>query len=121
MIIAEVRSHGDYGPGMRRIKNSIRVESNRLKQEPEALRELMVPWREIYLSCSCLRDTASVRVMHLPEQGTSGRALSKGGWGMKSWVKAGGAVERVPACDVQKLPQFDSIRGGGAFCGGMRP
>jgi hypothetical protein len=27
--------------------------------------------------------------------------------GMKAWVKAGGAVEQVPAGDIQKLPQFE--------------
>ena len=33
VIIADVRSHGYYDPGMQRIKNSIRVEPHRLKEE----------------------------------------------------------------------------------------
>ena len=55
VIIADVRSHGYYDPGMQRIKNSIRVEPGRLKEELIALREFMVPECEIYLYCSCAR------------------------------------------------------------------
>lgn len=55
VIIADVRSHGYYDPGMQRIKNSIRVEPHRLKEELVALKEFMAPECEIYLYCSCVR------------------------------------------------------------------
>jgi membrane protein DedA with SNARE-associated domain/rhodanese-related sulfurtransferase len=105
VIIADVRSHGYYDPGMQRIKNSIRVEPNRLKEELEALREFMAPECEIYLYCSCIRDTTSVRVAHMLQQENCRTQVIQGG--MKAWVKAGGAVELVPASDMQHLPQFE--------------
>ncbi|WP_158942148.1 VTT domain-containing protein [Granulicella sp. S190] len=105
VIIADVRSHGYYDPGMQRIKNSIRVEPHRLKEELIALREFMVPECEIYLYCSCLRDTTSVRVAHMLMQENCHTQVITGG--MKAWVKAGGDVEMVPATDMQHLPRFD--------------
>jgi membrane protein DedA with SNARE-associated domain/rhodanese-related sulfurtransferase len=105
VIIADVRSHGYYDPGMQRIKNSIRVEPNRLKEELEALREFMAPECEIYLYCSCIRDTTSVRVAHMLQLENCRTQVIQGG--MKAWIKAGGAVELVPASDMQHLPRFD--------------
>ena len=105
VIIADVRSHGYYDPGMRRIKNSIRVEPNRLKEELLALREFMVPECEIYLYCSCIRDTTSVRVAHMLKQENCETHVITGG--MKAWIKAGGAVELVPEADLQRLPRFE--------------
>ena len=105
VIIADVRSHGYYDPGMRRIKNSIRVEPNRLKEELIALREFMVPECEIYLYCSCIRDTTSVRVAHMLQQENCNTQVITGG--MKAWIKAGGDVELVPEADIQRLPRFD--------------
>jgi membrane protein DedA with SNARE-associated domain/rhodanese-related sulfurtransferase len=105
VVIADVRSHGYYDPGMQRIKNSIRVEPHRLREEIEALREFMAPECEIYLYCSCIRDTTSVRVAHLLEKANCRTTVIEGG--LKAWVKAGGDVERVPETDVRKLPQFD--------------
>jgi membrane protein DedA with SNARE-associated domain/rhodanese-related sulfurtransferase len=105
VIIADVRSHGYYDPGMQRIKNSIRVEPNRLKEELVALREFMVPECEVYLYCSCLRDTTSVRVAHMLKKENCSTHVITGG--MKAWIKAGGDVEMVPATDIQHLPTFD--------------
>ena len=105
VVIADVRSHGYYDPGMQRIKNSIRVEPHRLKDEVEALREFMAPECEIYLYCSCIRDTTSLRVAHMLEKENCKTKVIEGG--MKAWLKAGGAVELVPAGDVRKLPRFD--------------
>jgi membrane protein DedA with SNARE-associated domain/rhodanese-related sulfurtransferase len=105
VIIADVRSHGYYDPGMQRIKNSIRVEPHRLKEELEALREFMAPECEIYLYCSCIRDTTSVRVAHMLKQENCRTQVIQGG--MKAWVKAGGEVELVPESDMQHLPKFD--------------
>jgi membrane protein DedA with SNARE-associated domain/rhodanese-related sulfurtransferase len=105
VIIADVRSHGYYDPGMQRIKNSIRVEPHRLKEEIEALREFMAPECEIYLYCSCVRDTTSARVAHMLEKENCRTTVIEGG--LKAWIKAGGAMELVPAGDVRKLPQFE--------------
>jgi membrane protein DedA with SNARE-associated domain/rhodanese-related sulfurtransferase len=105
VIIADVRSHGYYDPGMQRIKNSIRVEPHRLKEEIVALREFMAPECEIYLYCSCLRDTTSKRVAHMLEKENCKTTVIEGG--LKAWMKAGGAMELVPAGDIQKLPQFE--------------
>lgn len=105
MVIADVRSHNYYDPGMQRIKNSIRVEPNRLQEELEALREFMAPECEIYLYCSCIRDTTSVRVAHALQQANCRTTVIEGG--LKAWVKAGGALELVPKEDIRHLPRFD--------------
>jgi len=104
-VIADVRSHGYYDPGMMRIKNSIRVEPNRLMEEIAALRDFMVPECEIYVYCSCLRDTTSVRVAHMLQQEHCHVRVIQGG--MKAWIKAGGEVEPVPEADLRRLPKFD--------------
>jgi len=104
VIIADVRSHGYYDPGGHRIKNSIRVEPSRLKDELVALREFMAPECEIYLYCSCIRDTTSARVAHLLEKQNCKTQVIKGG--LRAWIKAGGAVEPVPESDVEHLPSF---------------
>jgi membrane protein DedA with SNARE-associated domain/rhodanese-related sulfurtransferase len=105
VVIADVRSHGYYDPGMQRIKNSIRVEPHRLKEEIAALREFMAPECEIFIYCSCIRDTTSVRVAHLLEKENCRTTVIEGG--LKAWIRAGGEIEQVPETDVRKLPQFD--------------
>ncbi len=105
VVIADVRSHNYYDPGMQRIKNSIRVEPTRLKEELLALREFMAPECEIYLYCSCIRDTTSRRVAHMLQQENCHTQVIDGG--LRAWVKAGGELESVPAADIQHLPRFD--------------
>ena len=105
VVIADVRSHNYYDPGMQRIKNSIRVEPTRLKEELEALRAFMAPECEIYLYCSCIRDTTSKRVAHMLEQQNCKTKVIEGG--LKAWVRAGGELENVPASDIQRLPSFE--------------
>ncbi len=104
-VIADVRSHNYYDPGMQRIKNSIRVEPTRLKEELEALRAFMAPECEIYLYCSCIRDTTSKRVAHMLEQENCRTSVIEGG--IKAWVRAGGELELVPEADIQHLPKFE--------------
>ena len=104
-VIADVRSHNYYDPGMQRIKNSIRVEPTRLREELEALRAFMAPECEIYLYCSCIRDTTSKRVAHMLEQENCRTSVIEGG--LKAWVRAGGELELVPAADIQHLPRFE--------------
>jgi len=105
VVIADVRSHGYYDPGMQRIKNSIRVEPSRLKEELVALREFMAPECEIYLYCSCAREATSMRVAHMLEQENCHTKVIHGG--LRAWMKAGGPLEPVPAGDVEHLPRFD--------------
>jgi rhodanese-related sulfurtransferase len=104
VIIADVRSHGYYDPGGQRIKNSIRVEPSRLKDELVALREFMVPECEIYLYCSCIRDTTSARIAHMLEKQNCKTQVIEGG--LRAWIRAGGPMEPVPAGDVEHLPRF---------------
>ncbi|HEX4155696.1 MAG TPA: rhodanese-like domain-containing protein [Acidobacteriaceae bacterium] len=105
MVIADVRSHGYYDPSAQRIKNSIRVEPNRLREELEALREFMAPECEIYLYCSCARDATSVRVARMLEKENCSTKVIQGG--LKAWIKAGGPLEPVPPADVEHLPKFN--------------
>jgi membrane protein DedA with SNARE-associated domain/rhodanese-related sulfurtransferase len=104
VVIADVRSHGYYDPAALRIKNSIRVEPNRLREEVEALREFMAPECEIYLYCSCARDATSVRVARELEKENCATKVISGG--LKAWIKAGGPLEPVPPADVEHLPKF---------------
>ena len=105
VIIADVRSHGYYDPGMQRIKNSIRVEPHRLEEELIALREFMAPECEIYLYCSCIREATSVRVAYMLNQQNCQTKVIDGG--LRGWVKAGGELEPVPEHEIHHLPQFD--------------
>jgi rhodanese-related sulfurtransferase len=105
VVIADVRSHGYYDPNSQRIKNSIRVEPNRLREEVAALREFMAPECDIYLYCSCARDATSVRVAKLLEAENCHTRVIRGG--LKAWIKAGGPLEPVPAADIEHLPRFD--------------
>ncbi len=105
VVIADVRSHGYYDAGMQRIKNSIRVEPNRLKEELVALREFMAPECDIYLYCSCARDATSVRVAKMLEKEDCKTQVIQGG--LKAWIKAGGPLEPVPETDLEHLPQFE--------------
>ncbi len=105
VVIADVRSHGYYDAGTQRIKNSIRVEPNRLKEEVAALREFMAPECDIYLYCSCARDATSVRVAKALEKEDCKTKVIAGG--LKAWIKAGGPLEPVPETDMEHLPQFE--------------
>ncbi len=105
VVIADVRSHGYYDPGMQRIKNSIRVEPHRLQEELVALREFMAPECEIYLYCSCIREATSVRVAYMMNQQNCQTKVIEGG--LRAWMKAGGEVEPVPPHEIEHLPRFD--------------
>jgi membrane protein DedA with SNARE-associated domain/rhodanese-related sulfurtransferase len=105
VVIADVRSHGYYDPGMQRIKNSIRVEPSRLHEELVALREFMAPECEIYLYCSCAREATSVRVAKMLEQENCSTKVIRGG--LKAWVRAGGPTEPIPLGEIEHLPRFE--------------
>ena len=105
VVIADVRSHGYYDPGMQRIKNSIRVEPHRLEEELVALREFMAPECEIYLYWSCIREATSVRVAYMLNQQNCQTKVINGG--LRGWVKAGGELEPVPEHEIHHLPRFE--------------
>ncbi len=105
IVIADVRSHGYYDPGMQRIKNSIRVEPNRLLSELDALRETLATECDVYVYCSCLRDATSVRIAHtLTQRGHKVRVVEGG---LRTWLKAGAPTEPVPASEMHHLPRFE--------------
>jgi len=105
IVIADVRSHGYYDPGMLRIKNSIRVEPNRLGAELDALRETLAPECDIYVYCSCVRDATSIRIAYAMEsRGTKVHVIEGG---LRAWLKAGWPTELVPAGELRHLPRFD--------------
>ena len=105
IVIADVRSHGYYDPGMQRIKNSIRVEPNRLGYELDALRETLAPECDIYVYCSCIRDATSVRIAHVMSQRGQPVQVIEGG--LRGWVRAGCPTEPVPLEEMRHLPRFN--------------
>ncbi len=105
IVIADVRSHGYYDPGMQRIKNSIRVEPNRLLPELDALRETLATECDIYVYCSCVRDATSVRIAHtLSEHGHRVRVIEGG---LRQWLSSGNPTEAVPENEMHHLPRFE--------------
>lgn len=104
IVIADVRSHGYYDPGMLRIKNSIRIEPSRLEVEFAALRETIAPVCEIYVYCSCRGDATSARVAYMLEQMGNRVFVIEGG--LAAWVKADCPTEPVPEEDIRHLPSF---------------
>ncbi|HEY0308966.1 MAG TPA: rhodanese-like domain-containing protein [Acidobacteriaceae bacterium] len=105
VVIADVRSRGYYDPGMLRIKNSIRLEPNRLLTEFEALREFMQPECEIFVYCSSSRESTSARVAHQLAQRDCKVKIIQGG--LRAWEKGGYPMEPVPLSDLAHLPRFD--------------
>ena len=105
IVIADVRSHGYYDPGMQRIKNSIRVEPNRLGFELDALRETLATECDIYVYCSCIRDATSVRIAHVMSQRGQHVKVIEGG--LRGWLRADYPTEPVPSSEMRHLPRFD--------------
>jgi len=104
VVIADVRSHGYYERNMHRIKNSIRVEPNRLATEMVMLNELFTPECEVFVYCTCAREATSARVANmLNERGIRARVIRGG---LRAWKKAGLATEPVPLKDMEHLPAF---------------
>ena len=90
---------------MQRIKNSIRVEPNRLLTELDALRETLATECDVYVYCSCIRDATSVRIAHhLSKNGHNVRVIEGG---LRQWLSAGNPTEPVPENEMHHLPRFE--------------
>jgi membrane protein DedA with SNARE-associated domain/rhodanese-related sulfurtransferase len=101
ILVADCRSHGYYDSGARRIKGSIRLEPNLLPNGADTL----PPDCEIYLYCTCIRETTSSRVAWMcAQQGLKVHVIEGG---LRAWTKADLPTEQVPAEDVVMLPRFD--------------
>jgi rhodanese-related sulfurtransferase len=101
ILVADCRSHGYYDSGARRIKGSIRLEPNLLPKGAHTL----PPDCEIYLYCTCIRETTSSRVAWMcAQQGLKVHVIDGG---LRAWTKAELPTEQVPAEDVVMLPRFD--------------
>ncbi len=101
ILVADCRSHGYYDTGARRIKGSIRLEPNLLPNGAHTL----PPDCEVYLYCTCIRETTSSRVAWLcAQQGLKVHVIDGG---LRAWMKADLPTEQVPPEDVVMLPRFD--------------
>ena len=104
IVIADVRSHGYYETDMQRIRNSIRIEPNRLAEEMTVMKDLFTPKVEVFVYCTCAREATSRSVAHmLQERGIHARVIADG---LRAWKKAGFDTETVPAADLEHLPAF---------------
>jgi rhodanese-related sulfurtransferase len=105
VIIADVRSHGYYEQNMQRIKDSIRIEPNRLADEMAVMTELLAPQCEVFVYCTCARDATSRRVAWMLQERGFHASVIRGG--LREWKKAGLAMEPVPLRDLEHLPAFE--------------
>ncbi len=100
IVVADVRSHGYYDAGARRIRGSIRLEPNKLPGGVEGLSKDT----EIFLYCTCARQATSSRVAHLlAAQGYKTSVITGG---LRDWVRSDLPTEIVPGDDFQLLPSF---------------
>lgn len=98
--VFDVRSHGYYDSGTRRIEGSIRLEPNAISAQMERLPRN----REIVLYCTCFREATAVKVSRmLAEKGIPSSVL-RGGLG--AWRKADLPLEPVPDDEIVPLPKF---------------
>jgi membrane protein DedA with SNARE-associated domain/rhodanese-related sulfurtransferase len=100
IVLLDVRSHGYYDAETSRIKGSIRLEPNNLREELKSIPKD----RDIYVYCTCVREATSARVAHmLREEGFNAFVIVGG---LTAWRKAGNPLEPVPRDDLVKLPTF---------------
>lgn len=100
VLLVDVRSQGYYDADTLRIKGSLRIEPNNLREEIKHLPKD----KDIYVYCTCVRDATSSRVAHLlREKGFSAFVIVGG---LAAWRKAGQPMESVPREDLVKLPTF---------------
>ena len=100
VAIFDVRSHGYYDRGTRRIQGSVRLDPYSLASRiPDLPAD-----KEIILYCTCRNDATSGRVARfLGERGVQAYVLTGG---LSAWKKAGLATEAVPENEMVSLPTF---------------
>jgi membrane protein DedA with SNARE-associated domain/rhodanese-related sulfurtransferase len=99
-LIADCRSHGYYEANARRIPGSVRLEPNNILN---SLGHLPGD-RDVYLYCSCIRESTSARVAWMLEERGHNVHVIEGG--LNAWTDANLPTEPVPAEDVVLLPSF---------------
>lgn len=100
IVIADVRSHGYYDKGARRIRGSVRLDPNSLT---DSLRG-MAPDKKFFLYCTCYREATSSRVANiLIERGYEAYVIMGG---LKAWRKAGLPLESIPQSEFIRMPSF---------------
>lgn len=98
--VFDVRSHGYYERGAKRIKGAVRLDPNQMA----AVLPDLAAETKIYLYCTCYREATSMRVAHhLREQGFETFVIEGG---LRSWQAAGLPTEPVPPEDIVPLPDF---------------
>lgn len=99
-VVYDVRSHGYYESGAKRIRGSLRIEPHALNQSAGTLPRD----QQIILYCTCVREATSVHVARvLREQGLQASVIAGG---LRSWRRAGLPLEPVPADEMIALPSF---------------
>jgi membrane protein DedA with SNARE-associated domain/rhodanese-related sulfurtransferase len=99
-VIYDVRSHGYYDPKATRVRGSIRLDPNALRQM-----KLEIPVdRQIYLYCTCTGEATSARVAN--ELLSKGVRVAVIRGGLRSWKRAGLPLEPIPAEEIDALPLF---------------
>jgi membrane protein DedA with SNARE-associated domain/rhodanese-related sulfurtransferase len=98
--IYDVRSHGYLDRNAMRITGSRRLDPNTLHQSNEAIPAGQV----VFVYCTCVRESTSVRVARELEKNGIRVAVIKGG--LRAWMKAGLPIEGVPHDEVALLPVF---------------
>jgi membrane protein DedA with SNARE-associated domain/rhodanese-related sulfurtransferase len=100
-LVFDVRSHGYFDPGAVRIPGSRRVDPNALRI---SLNEFAKD-RQIYLYCTCARQSTAVRVAReLLKLGLRVAVIDDG---LRGWRSAGLALETVPPTELVALPLFN--------------
>ncbi len=98
--IFDVRSHGYYDKGARRIRGSARLD-------PHALGHAAIEFptdKKIVLYCTCAGDATARQVARdLGQRGVVAWVIVGG---LRAWRKAGLPLEPVPADEVMQLPTF---------------
>jgi membrane protein DedA with SNARE-associated domain/rhodanese-related sulfurtransferase len=100
ILLGDVRSHGYYNDGAKRIPGSIRIEPNNLISEIKTF----PPHEDMYLYCTCSKEATSASVAHLLRDHGFNAYVIAGG--LAAWRKAGHPLENVPKEDLIHLPTF---------------
>ena len=100
VMVLDVRSHGYYEKGTKRIRGSSRLEPNAVSEQAAGLPKD----RQIVLYCTCVREATSSKVARALED--RGLMVSVLEGGFRAWKKAGLPLDAVPEDEVVPLPKF---------------